>query len=361
MTALPPRARSRAALPLDRWAGLGVFRLQVCAGCGAVLWPPRDACPRCLAPDLPWREVPQGGRVLAATEVRASGEPYFRARLPWPVGAVAMDAGPVVTAHLSPGLTRGARVRLALRLDRAGRGVLVAGRADEGEEKEPMGPEFADDPAGRGVLVLAGGALGAALAGAFAAAGARVLAPGALPGAEAVALDAARPAALARAAARLAGRVEIAVAAPAPADGAAAAGRAAAGFLALAQAVAPVLGPRGVWLTLLPLAALAPEPGRPAEAVAAAAALMATRALAGERRGAGLRVATLVHGPLAAPDRADETGPLLAPEALAAEAVALLRAGRTEGWAGAAARAAAEARAADPGLWALAQIERYPG
>ena len=41
---LPPAARGRVALGLTAAAAEGRFALQVCADCGAVQYPPREAC-----------------------------------------------------------------------------------------------------------------------------------------------------------------------------------------------------------------------------------------------------------------------------------------------------------------------------
>ena len=44
MPTLPPGARSRVALGLTAAAAEGRFELQVCVDCGAVQYPPREAC-----------------------------------------------------------------------------------------------------------------------------------------------------------------------------------------------------------------------------------------------------------------------------------------------------------------------------
>ena len=55
-----------------------------------------------------------------------SNDLYFRERLPWRVGTVRMDAGPSVVAHVHQDCADGARVRLALKLDRGGQAVMIA-------------------------------------------------------------------------------------------------------------------------------------------------------------------------------------------------------------------------------------------
>lgn len=122
----PPLARSRAALGLTVAAARGRFALQHCTECGAVQYPPRDACPRCLSVALDWRDTETGGQVIAQTAIHASPDPYFRERLPWRIGTVKLDAGPVALVHLHGDVARGDRVRLALHLDKAAQGVIVA-------------------------------------------------------------------------------------------------------------------------------------------------------------------------------------------------------------------------------------------
>jgi uncharacterized OB-fold protein len=136
---LPPQARSRAALGLSCAAAEVRFMLQLCAECGAVQYPPRDACRSCLSTDLDWRDMPPDGELLALTAVHASPDPYFRERLPWRAGTVMLDAGVPVIAHVHGDVSRGARVRVVTRLDRAGQGVLVA-------LPEQEVPHMADDP-----------------------------------------------------------------------------------------------------------------------------------------------------------------------------------------------------------------------
>lgn len=123
---LPPAIRSRAATGLAVAAAEGRFALQHCDECGAVQYPPRDACAACLSGSLVWRETDSSATVLAQTRVHASPDPYFRERLPWRMGSVKLAAGPVVLAHLAEGVDRGDAVRMELRLDRANQGVMVA-------------------------------------------------------------------------------------------------------------------------------------------------------------------------------------------------------------------------------------------
>ena len=97
---LPPQPRSRAALQMSAAAARGALRLQQCADCGAVAYPPRDACPGCLSTRLDWRDTPQAGEAIAETTVHTTPDSYFRERMPWRVGTVRLDAGPMLMAHL---------------------------------------------------------------------------------------------------------------------------------------------------------------------------------------------------------------------------------------------------------------------
>jgi NAD(P)-dependent dehydrogenase (short-subunit alcohol dehydrogenase family)/uncharacterized OB-fold protein len=129
---MPPGTRSRAALGLTAAAALGRFELQVCASCGAVQYPPREVCSRCLSDRLRWREQTGLGELLATTTVHLSHDPYFRERVPWRLGMVRLDAGPTLVVHLHGGCPPPpGRVRVGARLDKSGQGVLVAFPIDE--------------------------------------------------------------------------------------------------------------------------------------------------------------------------------------------------------------------------------------
>jgi uncharacterized OB-fold protein len=135
----PPAARSATASGLTTAAAEGRFALQVCADCGAVQYPPREACVACLSAHLPWREVPAGGTLIATTTLHVSTDPWFRQHLPWRIGTVALDCGPSVIAHLHGEVAPGARVRMTLRLDKSGQGVMLAIPAEDT-------PTMQDDP-----------------------------------------------------------------------------------------------------------------------------------------------------------------------------------------------------------------------
>ncbi len=84
---LPPANRSRAGLGLTAAAARGHFELQVCRDCGAVQYPPREACRRCLSVRLDWKPQSGEGALLAATTLFHSNDEFFRAlpRLRFPI------------------------------------------------------------------------------------------------------------------------------------------------------------------------------------------------------------------------------------------------------------------------------------
>jgi NAD(P)-dependent dehydrogenase (short-subunit alcohol dehydrogenase family)/uncharacterized OB-fold protein len=135
----PPAMRSRIALGLTAAAARGVFELQVCRDCGATQYPPREACQACLSERLAWKPQDGLGQLVSETMLHHSYELFFRERLPWRLGMVRLDCGPVLIAHLhgdvAPAPTR---VKVHACLDKAGQAALFAV-----PEKET--PNMADD------------------------------------------------------------------------------------------------------------------------------------------------------------------------------------------------------------------------
>lgn len=152
---LPPAARSRKALGFLVTAAEGRFTLQKCESCGAISHPPREACPKCLSLDLYWRDMPDGGELIAETTVRASTNTYFRERVPWRTGTVKLDAGATVVAHVHGDVEAGARVRMISRTDKAGKGVMMALPEQETENMadDRQLRELTCDPKHRRVLI----------------------------------------------------------------------------------------------------------------------------------------------------------------------------------------------------------------
>jgi uncharacterized OB-fold protein len=100
--------------------------LPRCETCGHVNYPPRELCGRCLADALRWQPVDDGGVLLARTELHYSLEQDYAANLPWSIGSVQLTCGPVVLAHLQPGVAAGAPVNVVIVEDRHGNRMLAA-------------------------------------------------------------------------------------------------------------------------------------------------------------------------------------------------------------------------------------------
>ncbi|MDB6091981.1 MAG: Oxidoreductase, short chain dehydrogenase/reductase family [Gammaproteobacteria bacterium] len=147
---LPPSRRSHIALGLTTAAAQGRFELQVCSSCGAVQYPPREACHRCLSVLLDWQFQDGGGELISETTLFHSHDEFFREHLPLRLGMVRLDSGPTAIVYLHGKVPPApARVKVDARLDKAGRAVLVAFPGDD--------TKMADaDPAGDSPLWEAG-------------------------------------------------------------------------------------------------------------------------------------------------------------------------------------------------------------
>ncbi len=109
----------------------GSLELQVCSACGHVQYPDRELCANCLADEVPSRPADDRGRLLSWTLIHASIDPVFRDGVPWRVGAVALDAGPILITHLAADVNPSAPgVRVTRVNGPDGRAVWLAYPAD---------------------------------------------------------------------------------------------------------------------------------------------------------------------------------------------------------------------------------------
>lgn len=360
----PPETRSRAALGLTAAAAEGRFALQTCAECGAVQYPPRDACCACLGTDLPWRDVSPAGTLIAETRIHATTNLYFRDRMPWRTGTVQLDAGASVICHVHGDCARGGRVVLWNRLDRAGQAVLLAVPEERTPDMQddPQLRQMTSDPKHRRVLITDGRNPNApALTKALQAAGAAAVfvgeAEGWRPyperaelralGAEILPLDVTDTSSVTRMAAEYGGKVDILInnARFFRPGGALARGDTGfardeievnyLGLMRLAQAFGPALCGRtadGVnsavaWVNILSVHALANTPDMGCFAASQSAARALSQSLRGEFRAAGLRVMNLYTGPTEDDWHQPLPPPKVTPQALARDLVAGLRDG----------------------------------
>lgn len=367
---LPPSARGRVALGLTAAAAEGRFALQACAECGAVQYPPREACHRCLSPELPWQAQDGAGELLATTTLAHSNDLYFRERLPWRLGMVQLDAGPSVMVHLHGEVGAApCRVQVQARLDRAGQAVLI-GCPEKGTENmadDPLLREMASDPKHRKVLVTDGkSAVGQAMVQALVRAGAELvwvghaepwkpasgLSPGlaelaALPQVTLVPLDVTDERSVSTLAGQIGGKVDILVNTAELHRGFGIAARRGTdvakaemevnyfGLLRLAQCFGPALKARSAdgaahataWVNLLSVYALANFPAHGTFSASKAAALSLAQCLRAEMQPAGIRVVNVFPGPIDDEWSQNLPPPKLAPAALAAAIVRALQAG----------------------------------
>jgi NAD(P)-dependent dehydrogenase (short-subunit alcohol dehydrogenase family)/uncharacterized OB-fold protein len=353
---LPPGARSRAALGLTAAAALGRFELQVCIACGAVQYPPRETCHRCLSGALRWREQSGTGELIAQTSVHHSNDLFFRERVPWRLGLVRLDAGPTAVVHLHAGCAPApSRVRVGARLDKSGQGVLLAFPIDEvpNMADDALLREMTCDPKFRKVLVTDGKtAVGQALVRAIIGAGADLVwvgyaepwkrSPGfaeleALPQVTPVPLDLTDSRSVTEIAAEIGGKVDILINTAEVHRAHGIASRSGVegarsemdvnyfGLLRLAQEFAPVMRARGAdgqssataWVNLLSVYALTNFPPHGTFSASKAAALSLSQCLRSEMRAGGVRVINIFPGPID-----DEWNQMLPPPKLTPDALA---------------------------------------
>ncbi|MBX3538189.1 MAG: SDR family NAD(P)-dependent oxidoreductase [Chelatococcus sp.] len=333
---LPPQARSRTALGLLKPAAEGRFALQVCGQCGTVAYPPRDACGHCLSADLALRDVDPRGTLVCETSVGVPSEPYFRERAPWRTGIVVLDAGPRVIAHLHGACREGGVVRLALKLDKGGRPVMIALPPTDrpAMADDPVLRELTASPKFRRVLVTDGrGAVGQAVTRSLVKAGAAKVFVGiaedwkpfpgedalrSIPAVELVPLDVSDEISVHRLAASLGAKTDILVNTVEHVRPGGVIGRDETvmaqdvmercyfGLMRLARSFGPVMMSRGAdgansavaWVNALSVFALVNWPAWGAYSAAQAAALSLSQCLRAELRPGGIRVINAFSGPL---------------------------------------------------------------
>jgi len=373
---LPPFARGRTALGMTAAAAEGRFELQVCQRCSAVQYPPRDACHRCLSPQLKWTPQDGRGELLSQTVLHHSNDPFYRERLPWRLGLVKLDAGPIVIVHLhgdvpSPAPWRKdhvpppVQVHVGARLDRAGAAVLIGFPPQEIEHMadDKMLREMTSDPKFRKILVTDGKSeVGRAIVKALVKAGADIVWVGhaepwkKLPGFDditdapqvtLVPLDVTNGRSVTELAGEIGGKVDIVVnTAEIHRTYGIAARRGTDvarhemdvnyfGLLRLAQEFGPALKGRSAdgvthaaaWVNLLSIYALANYPPHGTFSASKAAAHSLAQCLRAEMRPAGIRVINVFPGPIEDEWNQNLPPPKVTPAALASSIVKALKEG----------------------------------
>lgn len=363
---LPPWARGRVALGMTAAAAEGRFALQVCKECGAIQYPPREACHQCLSSRLQWREQPGDGTLLSYTTLHHSNDLFFRERLPWRLGLVKLDNGPSLIVHLHGEVGEPpARVKVGARLDRAGQAVLI-GFPEQGSEHmadDKMLREMTSDPKFRKVLVTDGKtAVGQAMVQALVKAGAEIVwvghaepwkkLPGfdditKLPQVTLVPLDLTNGKSVTELAGEIGGKVDIVINNAEVHRAFGIANRRGTdvaraemdinyfGLLRLAQEFGPALKGRSAdgvthaaaWVNLLSIYALSNFPPHGTFSASKAAALSLAQCLRAEMRPAGIRVINVFPGPVDDEWNQNMPPPKVAPAALASSIVKALKEG----------------------------------
>ena len=329
LPSMPPASRSRVALRLTAAAAVGRLELQRCTRCLAVQYPPREACHRCLSVQLKWVLQPGLGQLISETTLFHSHEQYFRERLPWRIGLVKLDVGPVVVAHLHRSVPAApAAVLLTARLDEAGQAALIARSPGETTEMsdDPNIAGMGCDPRGLNVFITDGTTpVGQSLIQAMLNAGAQRVwagqpsdkaATGWAVSVTAVALDVTSAESVKRAAAEMGSEVDLLVNNSSLEGGTAAVSEERArqemqthyfGLLYLSQYFAPLMQTRavsgshsGAWVNLLTLDAMCSLPTQPTFSASMAAALSLSQSLRSRLRRVGLRVVNVFAGPITA-------------------------------------------------------------
>jgi uncharacterized OB-fold protein len=82
----------RETLEYFRYLGAHDFRLQQCANCKLLRFPPSTGCPWCAEPSADWTPVEGRGTVHSYSEVHHAVQGAYRERLPYLLLLVELDA-----------------------------------------------------------------------------------------------------------------------------------------------------------------------------------------------------------------------------------------------------------------------------
>jgi NAD(P)-dependent dehydrogenase (short-subunit alcohol dehydrogenase family)/uncharacterized OB-fold protein len=362
---LPPGARSRKAIAFSTAAAEGRLALQICAECSHVTYPPREVCPNCWSMDLQWQDIADGGELVSETTLHTSVNNYFRERMPWRIGTIKLDAGPLVLAHLHGDVGENERVKMIARTDKSGQGVLMAlpdkETANMADDKQLR--ELTCDPKHRRVLVTDGRTeLGQCTVDALAKAGAAKIFVGiaedwrpyegsaelaAVPGVEIMPLDVTDTISVNELAGEIGGKTDILVNTAEyvrPGSAMQREGILTArdemetnyfGLMRLIQAFGPAMRGRGAdgdnsacaWVNLLSVYALSNWQVYGTTTASQAAAYSLSQCLRGEFAGSGVKVVNVLFGPLEESWRQPLPPPKVTPKRLADTVVGALRQG----------------------------------
>ncbi len=94
-TLLLPDVGDEDGAPFWAAAARGEFRVQACADCGRLRFPPRPMCPHCQSLDDEWRELSGRGTIWSFAVAHPPLLPAYAEFAPYPIVVVALaeDAG----------------------------------------------------------------------------------------------------------------------------------------------------------------------------------------------------------------------------------------------------------------------------
>lgn len=73
---------------------------QHCDGCDRFVWYPREGCPGCLSPNLPWAPLAGTGRIYTFNVMRKPGNPMMGDEVPYSIALVDLDEGIRMTTNI---------------------------------------------------------------------------------------------------------------------------------------------------------------------------------------------------------------------------------------------------------------------
>ena len=74
--------------------------VQRCVDCGALRFPPREICTRCLGRDVAWQEVSGRGEVFSYNVMHQVYHPAFASAVPYAVVVVKLEEGPKIITNV---------------------------------------------------------------------------------------------------------------------------------------------------------------------------------------------------------------------------------------------------------------------
>ncbi|MFJ5995865.1 Zn-ribbon domain-containing OB-fold protein [Streptomyces sp. NPDC092370] len=80
--------------PFWEYAAHGELRVQACAACGELRFPPRPCCPHCQSFEAEWRPVSGRGRVWSYVVAHPPLLPDYAAQAPYNVVVVELEEAP---------------------------------------------------------------------------------------------------------------------------------------------------------------------------------------------------------------------------------------------------------------------------